>query len=335
MKRIIGCGLLAPVLVISAISLAAGGEWTKVKDTNGIRVYQRPVPSTDLVEYMAVTSIPEKMEVIGEALRDVDSFHQWVSDCKEARIVKKYDKNSFITYMVLNPPIIEERDIVLEDKTRYDFDNGKAVISFFSMHYDAIPPKKGITRVTLMDGDYTMEFLGRDKTKFIYRLKVDPAGSIPKKVAYAVMKQFPYKTLSQLKHIVKNNRYLAAVRGSFEEKRIDTLVRDEGAVRRILSGRLVAFVKNKEVMRSVISTDRAEIKDIIASGGSYASIEKATTGLFLEYIRRTVDDRTAVKNLADNKEMIGEITDMVMYECGIDRLVIDDIVDKYRKKNSR
>jgi hypothetical protein len=32
--------------------------------------------------------------------------------------------------MVLNPPIIEEQDIVLEDTTIYDFDHGKAAISF-------------------------------------------------------------------------------------------------------------------------------------------------------------------------------------------------------------
>lgn len=335
MKTIIGIVLLLTLQVIPAKPLVSGGEWTKIKDTNGIKVYQRPVPATDLVEYLAVTSIAARMEVLGEALRDVDSFYQWVSDCKEAKIVKKYDKNNFITYMVLNPPIIEERDIVLEDKTIYDFEHGKAAISFFSIKQNAIPPINGKTRVTVMDGDYTMEFLGRDKTKFIYRLKVDPAGSIPKKVAYAVMKQFPYKTLSQLKVIVGNRKYSAAARGSFEEKRINDLVRDEGAVRRILTGRLLKFVRNKDIMQGIIRKDRSGIKAIIASGGSYASVEKATTGLMLEYVRRTVDDRAAAENLMNNRDMVAEITDMLIYECGIDRTFVDDIVKKYRIKNSR
>lgn len=334
MTRTIGMALLLPLLIIPAVPLAAGGEWTKIKDANGIRVYERPDSATGLVEYLAVTLIDGKMEVIGEALRDVDSFNQWVSDCKEARIVKKHDKNNFITYMVLKPPIIEERDIVLEDRTMYDFDHGKAAISFFSIDYGAIPAKKGKTRVTVMDGAYTMEFLGRDKTKFIYRLKVDPAGSIPKKVAYAVMKQFPYKTLSQLNNIVKQSRYTAAAQGSLEEKRINTLIMNEGAVRRILSSRLAKFVKNREVLQGIIMTDRAGINGILASGGSYASVEKATTGLLLEYVRRTADGAT-VENLANNRNMLAEITDMVIYECGIDRQVIDDIVEKYRNRNSR
>ncbi len=335
MTRTIGMALLLPLLIIPAVPLAAGGGWTKIKDANGIRVYERPDSATGLVEYLAVTLIDGKMEVIGEALRDVDSFNQWVSDCKEARIVKKHDKNNFITYMVLNPPIIEERDIVLEDRTMYDFDHGKAAISFFSIDYGAIPAKKGKTRVTVMDGAYTMEFLGRDKTKFIYRLKVDPAGSIPKKVAYAVMKQFPYKTLSQLKNIVKQSRYTAAAQGSLEEKRINTLIMNEGAVRRILSGRLAKFVKNREVLQGIIMTDRAGINGILASGGSYASVEKATTGLLLEYVRRTAFDRAAAESLANNRDMIAEITDMVIYECGIDRRIIDDIIEKYRGRNSR
>ncbi len=335
MKRLIVTAFLLPLLIIRAVPLAAGGEWKKIKDADGIRVYERPVPATGLVEYLAVTAIPEKMEVIGEALRDVDSFNQWISDCKEAKIVKKHDKNNFITYMVLNPPVIEERDIVLEDKTIYDFDHGKAAISFFSIEHGAIPPKKGRTRVAVMDGDYTMEFLGRDRTKFIYRLKVDPAGSIPKNVAYAVMKQFPYKTLSRLKNIVKQGKYSAAARGSFEEKRINTLVKNEGAVRRILACRLAKFVRNRDVLRNIIMTDQAGIKSIVASGGSYASVEKATTGLLLEYVRRTADDRAIAENLANNRNMTAEISDMVINECGIDHLVIDDIVEKYRSRDSR
>jgi hypothetical protein len=71
MKKIISIALLLPFLIVNAIPLIAGGEWKKIKDMNGIRVYQRSVPATDLVEYLAVTPIANKMEVIGEALRDV------------------------------------------------------------------------------------------------------------------------------------------------------------------------------------------------------------------------------------------------------------------------
>ncbi len=305
------------------------GAWTKVKDQNGIRVYQRPVPSTGLVEYKAVTVIDHKIEVIGEALRDVPYFKNWVADCKEAKIVKKFDRNTFITYMVLQPPVIENRDIVLEDRTRYDFENGKASISFYSVDYPDIPPQKGLTRITVMDGDYTMEFLGREKTKFIYRLKVDPAGSIPRRVAYAVMKNLPYQTLFNLKKILGTGRYASSARGTPEEKKIESLIVDPGAVRKILTARLSRFVKQKEVLGGIIARDREGITRIIASGGSYAGVEKATTGYLLEYIRRTSKKEAGGDAIKNNSGLVSEITDLITYDCGVASRYIDDIAVKY------
>ena len=72
----------------------AAGGWTKVKDSSGIKLYERSVPGTDLMEYMAVTTMDAKMEVIGEALRDVAQYTEWLSDCESARIEKKYDRNT-------------------------------------------------------------------------------------------------------------------------------------------------------------------------------------------------------------------------------------------------
>ena len=46
--------------------LLAAGEWSKIKDSSGIKVYERKVPGTDLMEYVGVTTINAKMEVIGE-----------------------------------------------------------------------------------------------------------------------------------------------------------------------------------------------------------------------------------------------------------------------------
>ena len=170
----------------------AAGGWNKVKESSGIKLYERSVPGTDLMEYMAVTTMDTKMEVIGEALRDVPQYTKWLSDCESARVEKKYDRNTFIIYIVQNPLLIEDRDIVLKNSSLYDYENGRAIVTFASTDEVKIPLEKNRVRVTTMNGLFQMEYLGRNKTKFIYKLKVDPAGNIPKRVAYSVKRTCEY-----------------------------------------------------------------------------------------------------------------------------------------------
>jgi hypothetical protein len=319
-----GLLLIQPVL--------AAGEWSKIKDSSGITVYERPVSGTALMEYVGVTTIDAKMEVIGEVLRDVPQFRLWIADCYGAQIEKKYDRNTFVMYMVLKPPLIEQRDIILKDKAIYDYDNGKAVISFFCTDEVKIPIEKGRTRVTVMNGSFEMEYLGRNKTKFIYRLKVDPAGDIPKKVAYSVMKSYPYDTMKGLKNVVTNKKYADAAKGTEEERQINIRATNEAAVRKILTNRLMKFVKDKAALGAIIAADKDDIKNIYSSGGTYDSVEKATTSIYIKYIEKTVPNKNVVEKLKNNKNMIEEITDIVLYECGALNTTVDGIVAKYKNK---
>jgi hypothetical protein len=315
-------------LLLVQTSHAADG-WTQIKDSSGIKVYERPVAGTGLMEYVGVTTVDGKMEVIGEVLRDIPQFRLWIADCYGAQIEKKYDRNTFVLYMVLKPPIIEQRDIILKDKAVYDYDNGKAIINFFCTDEVKIPIEKGRTRVAVMNGVFDMEYLGRNKTKFVYRLKVDPAGDIPKKVAYSVMKSYPYDTLKGLKKVVTDKKYSDAAKGTEEEKQINIRATNEAAVRKILTNRLMRFAGDKAALAAIIAASNDDIKNIYTSGGTYDSVEKATTKIFLKYCEKKVSDKAMYEKLKNNKSLIQEMTDMVLYDCGALNTSVDSIVAKY------
>jgi len=311
--------------------VVAAGNWTKIKDSDGIKSYERSIPRTDLREFMAVTTIDAKMEVIGEVLRDVQEFPQWITDCIGAQIEKRYDRNTFVMYLTLNPPFIEKRDIVLKDEAVYDYENGNARINFFCTDEVKIPLEKKHTRVTVMNGLYKMEYLGRNKTKFIYKLKVDPTGDIPKRIAYFVMKSYPYDTLKKLKKMVTNTKYAEAAKGSEEEREINTRAVNENVVRKIFSNNLMKVVKNKTALASIIADDSENIKNIAASGSAYANIEKAVKDVYSKYIEKIIADKKKTEDLRNNKKMIAEITDLVMTSCEANDETIDSIIVRYNK----
>jgi len=332
MKRLIIAvvALLFWGLGMTGVVNAADG-WAKVKDSNGIKLYERSVPDTDLKEYMAVTTMDAKMEVIGEALRDVSQYTQWLSDCESARVEKKYDRNTYIIYIIQNPLLIKKRDIVLKNETLYDYENGRAKVTFFCTDEVKIPLEKKHVRIAVMNGLFQMEYIGRNKTKFIYKLKVDPAGDIPKKVAYSVMKYYPFNTLKKLKEVVTNSKYSNAAKDSEDEKQINTRSFSEASVRKIFGNSMMRVVKDKTTMAAILAADSEGIKKIASSGSAYETIEKTAREIFSKYIDKIVADKKVTESLRNNKKLHDEISDMVQTYSEADDSTVDSIVAHYKR----
>jgi len=314
-----------------AESVNASGEWTKFKESNGIKSYVRSVPGTDLKEYLAVTTIDAKMEVIGEVLRDVPEFVKWVPDCTSARVEKKYDRNTFVLHLILSPILIQQRDIILKNDAVYDYENGNSRISFFCTDDVKIPVEKNRTRITVMNGLYEMDYLGRSKTRFIYKLKVDPAGNIPKVLAYSVMREYPAKTLKKLKEMVKDKKYADSARNTDEEKQINVRSTNEVVVKKILSNHLMKMVKNKALLAEIIDTEKEGIKKIALSGSAYEAVEKTARDICTKYVDRIVNNKNVADKLRDNKKLTDELTELLTMNCEASDETIDSVVAKYTR----
>ncbi|OHD65468.1 MAG: hypothetical protein A2176_13100 [Spirochaetes bacterium RBG_13_51_14] len=73
----------------------------------------------------------------------------------------------------------------------------------------------------------------------------------------------------------------------------------------------------------------------MSSGGSYASVEKATTDIFATYFERYITDEKLVDRIKNDKNMIAEITDMISTECGATNVTLEGIVAQYVEKYSK
>jgi hypothetical protein len=327
-KNIIVTVLLFCVIFLAGTVNAAAG-WSKIKESNGIKLYERSIPGTDLKEFMAVTVMDAKMEVIGEVLRDVPRYTEWQKDTESIQIVKKYDRNSFVMHLIQNPPVVEKRDIVVKNETLEDYENGRAVITFFSTGEVNVPLNKKHVRITEMSGLFQMEYLGRNKTKFIYKMKADPAGNIPKKLANATMKYYPYDSLKHLKKIITDGKYADLARGSDDEKKINIRSTSEDSVRKIYGESMMRVVKNKAVMAAILAADNEGMKRIAASGSSYDTIKKTAKESFSRYIDKMVTDKKVQEKLRNNEKLHEEITDLVQTINEADDTTVDSIVARY------
>jgi hypothetical protein len=322
--------LLLFCLCATDFAYAAGG-WAKVKDSEGIKLYERSVPGTNLMEYMAVAKMDVRMEVIGEALRDVSQYPKWLSDCESARIEKKYDRNNYIMYIVENPFLIDRRDIVLKNETIYDYENGLARITFYNTDEAKIPLKKRHVRIDLMSGSFQIECLGRNKAKFIYQLKVDPSGNIPKKIAYAVMKYYPFNSIKNLKSIVADSKYSGIAKDSEDEKQINVRSFRETSVKKIFGDSMMKVVRNKSAMQALLDADKEGIKNIALSGSAYEIIHKTAMNMVDKYIDKIIADKKMAESLKNNRTLHAEVTALLHTYTEADDETVDSIVARYHQ----
>jgi len=331
--RKINIGVMTLLLFcLCAIDFAyAAGGWTEVKDSEGIKLYERSVPGTNLMEYMAVTKMDVRMEVIGEALRDVSQYPKWLSDCESARIEKKYNRNNYVMYIVQNPFLIDRRDIVLKNETIYDYENGLAKITFYNTDEVKIPFKKRHVRINLMDGFFQIEFLGRNKAKFIYRLKVDPAGNIPKRVAYAVVRYYPFRSIKNLKNMVGQSKYAAMAKGSEDEKQIDIRSFREASVKKIFGDSMMRVVKNKIAMQTILDADGEGIRKIASAGSAYETIKTTAINIINKYIDSLITDKKIADSLKNNQKLQNEVMDLLHTYTEADDETLDSVVARYHQ----
>lgn len=326
-RKILIASLFSAILLFCIQPLHAQG-WSLIKDSNGIKLFERPISGTDLMEYMAVGTIDARIEVIGEALRDISTWKDWVADCKGTQLLKQITRDDMIVYLVLEPPVIDDRDVIIKDKTTYDYEGGKAVVDFAATSEMTVPIQEGRIRVTIMNGVFDMEFLGREKTKFCYYLKTDPAGDIAKSVAYAVMKNYPYDSISDLRKVVKDKKFADRAKGSEIEKRVEAIHTNEGHVRRIFTARLGRLVKNKAALAAIMGADKENFKAIMGSHNSYPAFEKAAEEFVAQYLDKTTPGLGA--KLKSNKKFKNELIDLICTDSQARTATVEDIAAKYK-----
>ena len=214
MKKII----IASLLVVSAAALWAQGEWSLVRNSDGIRVFTKPSENSSLDQFMGKTVVDAKLEIVVELIRDVDAQPQWMADCIEARVVKKYTEEDILVYNVTRAPWpVSNRDVVVRSRGGIDVKSGKVSIIFNAVKDSPVPPRSGIVRMTDLLGQWHLKKVGDNQTEVTYIMRANPAGNIPASIANMTSKNIPFRTLTNMKQMVKKDKYISLARERYKQ----------------------------------------------------------------------------------------------------------------------
>lgn len=204
--------VLAIVLITASLIFPGtilGEAWKLHKTKNSIQSFTRKVKGSPFYECMGVTVLNAKIELVAEIIRDIETYPRWFANCKEIRMLKKLSPDNMFIYFVYDAPWpVKDRDVVVKTRASRFWEQGYALIyvePHLTYNYPVSDKYVRISRIKIF---FKLEYLAREKTKVTLIFKVDPAGHVPATLANFVTKAHPYKTLTGMKKLLKDPRYV-------------------------------------------------------------------------------------------------------------------------------
>lgn len=224
-KRNVIAAIILMLLMIATTSYAAADQYNwKIVDTiDGCQIYTSAVSGKDYIASKATCVIPARMEVINTLLRDIANYPEWMTDCKETKMLKIVDEQNdvFIFWFRQHIALFPDRDLVIKSKIVIQPEEGKDLI--YSDLTNEIPydAGKGYVRMSSFSSLFTLQWKDRENTTVTYMIDPNLNKGIPSGAANGKIKLTPFKTLQNMKKMVKLSKYVSPAKTNRYHKKVE------------------------------------------------------------------------------------------------------------------
>jgi hypothetical protein len=161
-----------------------GPGWQRVTETDGITVWKRDAADSKIREVKAESFIEVPPSRVQQMLQDFETYPEFMPYMLEAKLVGKAGPDADFIYHRVDPPLVDERDYTLKITSHQDPATGVYVREWTRADTGIGPPaSKGVVRLELCDGSWTVEPAGANRTHLVYWVYTDPGGAVPSWIA--------------------------------------------------------------------------------------------------------------------------------------------------------
>ncbi len=196
MKRFL---IIFTIWAISLSLIQARAGWEKVYDKDGIHVFSKNIPNSDIVSFKALGVLKAPSAKIMALLRHVEGASQWTPNLVEKKVVEGYPLNDLeaVTYSLSKLMLfVSDRDFVVKNKLVLDKQSGFLILTTDSFDDKKVSIKKGVIRAEIHT---VMKFKPHADGMYVEMVvHADPRGSLPSWLVNFVQKKWPYKFLKRI-----------------------------------------------------------------------------------------------------------------------------------------
>lgn len=185
-------------------------DWSLIKERDGVAFYLRPVANSSVPEFKGVTTARASISQLLTVLLDVDSYPQWVYQCRQAQLIDTVNYDTMYIYQINTLPLLKDRDIILYGKIEPNTGNDtlrvhlQAAPDYCQTNTSAIcqsANQSSLVRVTASDGSFEVIENGDDTVTITWQQYLDPAGAVPGWLVRSQLDNLVFHTLSRLRDV--------------------------------------------------------------------------------------------------------------------------------------
>src|SRR5262249_12476941 len=161
-----------------ALFVSADADWEQISDEDGIKVWQRSVAGSSVVEFRGRTILDENIIDVAAVVRNDDQKTKWLKNCIVNDPIEFNSALDEIVYNRARSPVffISDRDTVAEVKTSVVPGERAIRIDIEGIVDARVPDVEGVVRLPMVAGFWKLVELDRKRTEVTYQLQADPGG---------------------------------------------------------------------------------------------------------------------------------------------------------------
>jgi len=174
-------------LITASLAMAASGSgqsWEKVRAKDGVAVWTRPSPGSDLVEMRAETVLPTSAPAVWAVLSEPHRFDSFMPYTLQTRLLERHE-SGLVVYIVTDPPVVSRRDVTVSYTKRVDESRGLYRLEFREANGKAPRLPDGVVRMTRMRGQWMVKAIDAKRCRVRYQVHAEPGGLVPAFLANA------------------------------------------------------------------------------------------------------------------------------------------------------
>lgn len=195
--------LFITILITGLNCLRAEEQWRLEKDKNGIKIWTRKTPNSNLKEYKAISTFNVSSDKITGLFRKVSSYEKWSYKVEpgSVKIIKKISDNDFYLYNVIAAPLIKKRDVISHVRINSPDANGVILINMDAAS-DLVAEKEDCVRIKKMKAFFKITPLGNNKIQLEHQANSSPGGNIPDFMTNMGVIDAPFYMFEKIKELL-------------------------------------------------------------------------------------------------------------------------------------
>lgn len=200
MVRLVVCLFLA--LSASGVFAAPQNTWEQIDDDQGIQVFRKAMPGSDIVAFKGAGIVDASLEKIFWVLCDAEHEKQWVEMLIDNYVMENMTAFDRVQYQNFDLPWpLSDRDFVYRAVATMD-EKGRLHLVLNSVGHPKTPETRGV-RAEIMESGFILTPRPDGKTFVEVSIFSDPKGILPTWVINLVQASWPMETMLGIRKQVK------------------------------------------------------------------------------------------------------------------------------------